>query len=229
MLTIWGSKTKQAYCDGISRRDFLTVGALGGLGLTLADLFRLKAQGALNTGSSRKSVINVILPGGPSHLDSYDLKPDAPVEIRGEFKPISTNIPGLDICDRMPEQAKIADKLAIIRNMTLVDGDAHNLHVPLTGYRKPEQRPALGSIVSRLRSDHRSGLPQYVSLVGDIHPEIVGHEQPLYAGAEHRPFVHSGPGMKNLNLARGITLGRLNDRKNLLKAFDSLRSDIDAT
>src|SRR5476651_1993134 len=113
MLTFMGAK--QRLCDGLARRDFLRVGALSAGGLCLGDLLRLRAAGKAATGA--KAIIMVYLNGGPSHMDMYDLKPDAPVEYRGEFKPIKTNVPGMEICELMPLQAKIADKFAIIRNM----------------------------------------------------------------------------------------------------------------
>src|SRR5262245_10326348 len=106
MLNIWGSR--QRLCDKVSRRDFLKVGGLTVGGLTLADLLRLKARGAVQSGTSRKAIIMVYLNGGPSHMDMYDLKPDAPVEYRGEFRPIRTNVSGLDICELLPLQAQIA-------------------------------------------------------------------------------------------------------------------------
>src|SRR4051794_17792093 len=116
MLTFFGRGRARA-CDGVTRRSFLKAGTLGVGGLTLADLLRLKARGAAHAGSPNKAVIMVYLNGGPSHLDLYDLKPDAPVEYRGEFKPIKTNVPGMEICELLPLQARIADKLAIVRNM----------------------------------------------------------------------------------------------------------------
>ena len=109
MLTFLGRRRR--FCDGVSRRDFLRVGALSVGGLTLADLLRLKAQAAVGP-TPGKSVIMVFLHGGPSHLDMYDMKPQAPVEFRGEFRPIHTNVPGMDICELMPRQAQIMDKLA---------------------------------------------------------------------------------------------------------------------
>src|SRR5262249_6522345 len=105
MLTFLGNP--QRHCDGLSRRDFLKVGALGVGGLTLADFLRLKARGSMPSGSSHKAIIMVFLGGGPSHMDMYDLKPEAPVEYRGELKPIRTNVPGMDICELMPLQAKM--------------------------------------------------------------------------------------------------------------------------
>src|SRR5262245_20826894 len=104
MLTLW-SRKQERFCDGISRRGFLQIGTLGLGGLTLADLLRLQGQGGMESHSAPKSVIMVYLFGGPSHLDMYDLKPDAPAEIRGEFKPIKTNVSGFEICELMPLQA----------------------------------------------------------------------------------------------------------------------------
>src|SRR4051794_26537130 len=113
MLTLFGGGHK--LCDGITRRDFLRIGTLGLGGLTLADLLRLKAQGAVDPQSTHKAVIMIFLSGGPSHIDTYDMKPDAPAEYRGEFRPIRTNVPGIEFCELMPLQAQIADKLAILR------------------------------------------------------------------------------------------------------------------
>src|SRR5262249_35746526 len=115
MLTISGGQ--QAFCDGVLRRDFLRAGFLGVAGLTLADLFRLRASGAVRPGTAHKAVIMIYLPGGPSHVDMYDMKPDAPAEFRGEFKPIQTNVPGMHICELMPLQARIADKFAIVQGL----------------------------------------------------------------------------------------------------------------
>src|SRR3989442_6283136 len=114
MFTVYGRA--QRFCDGVSRRNFLKIGALGFGGLTLADLLRLEAQAG--TSLSKKSVINVSLAGGPSHLDLFDLKPEAPPEIRGEFHPIPTSVPGIEICHLLPKLAQLMDKLAIIRSLT---------------------------------------------------------------------------------------------------------------
>jgi hypothetical protein len=114
MFTIGGPR-RTTCCDGVSRREFLRLGALGLGGLTLADLARARGEGKAAS-SSTKSVIMIYLFGGMSQLDMYDMKPEAPAEYRGEFKPIQTNVPGFHICEHMPKQATIADKLAIIRN-----------------------------------------------------------------------------------------------------------------
>ncbi len=116
MLTLNGST--QRFCDGVSRRNFLSVGALACGGLALPNLLRAEA---LAGSPSRKSIINIYLPGGPSHMDMFDLKPLAPREFRGEFMPIATNVPGMDICEHMPQLAKVADKFSVIRSITRVN------------------------------------------------------------------------------------------------------------
>jgi hypothetical protein len=217
MLTFWGGRQK--FCDGVSRRNFLKLGAMGLGGLTLADMLRLKAAGAA-TGAN-KSVIVILLPGGPPHMDMYDLKPEAPSELRGEFKPVRTNVPGMDICELMPLQAKIADKLAIIRGLKTVDD--HTNYIMTTGFPSNMKKPAFGSIISKVKGAGSPDMPAYVSLMGGGGPE-----NPMYVGTAHRPFVPSGPGLENLARSRGITLDRLQDRKALLGAFDNLRRDMDA-
>src|SRR5690349_10158838 len=150
MLTAWGSRRR--YCDGLGRRDFLRVGALGGA-LSLPGLLRLREANGATARKSQKSVIMVCLNGGPSHIDMYDLKPDAPVEIRGEFDPISTNVAGFDIGELMPLQAQIADKLALVRSMQWPLDDGHHLHLMFSGFPKSAARPSFGSVVSRVRSE----------------------------------------------------------------------------
>src|SRR5213082_422481 len=113
MLTIYGNTSH--FCDGVSRRNFLKIGALGLGGLTLPQLLRAEAQSGIR--KSHKAVIMIFLPGGPSHQDMFDLKQDAPSEIRGEFKPISTAVPGIQICEHLPRLAKMMDKLTLIRSM----------------------------------------------------------------------------------------------------------------
>src|SRR5438128_2699650 len=129
MFNILGSAQK--FCDGVSRRSFLKIGAFGA-GLTLADMLRAKAQasgapGAHASGSPAKSAIMIYLPGGPSHMDMYDLKPNAPMEYRGEFRPIQTNVPGVQICEHMPRQARMWDKLACVRSIVSVDEHSDSL------------------------------------------------------------------------------------------------------
>src|SRR5262245_24992343 len=104
-------------CSGTSRRDLLKVGALGIGGVSLASVLRSEAaRAAEGKPVNKKSVILIWLPGGPSHIDMYDLKPEAPVEFRGEFKPIATNVPGIDIGEHLPRQSKVMDKMALVRS-----------------------------------------------------------------------------------------------------------------
>ncbi len=169
MLTFVGAK--QGFCDGVSRRNFLRIGAFGA-GLTLADLLRSRAGAAVPAGrpapTRAKAAIMIYLPGGPSHLDMYDLKPEAPAEIRGEFKPIQTNVPGVQICEHFPLQARMWDKLAVVRS--LISVDEHSDSLVMTGYSQRENmtanHPSFGSVVSRVRSGQNSDVPHFVSLRG---------------------------------------------------------------
>jgi hypothetical protein len=223
MLTLWGRGRR--YCDGIARRDFLKLGALGFGGITLADVLRLRARAGV--GSSPKSVIMVCLAGGPSHIDMYDLKPGAPAEVRGDFRPIPSNVPGLDLCELMPLQATIADKLALVRTVQFVEPMQHELQECYSGYPKSARRPTFGSVVVRFRGGHDRLLPPYVSLDEYVanHAEV---EDPQYVGEAYRPFLYGGESMRNLGLAHDFTPGRLADRRRLRAAFDDLRRFADA-
>jgi hypothetical protein len=216
----------QRFCDGLSRRNFLQIGAFGA-GLTLADALRAKAA-EKKTGPSRsfKSAVFVYLPGGPSHLDMYDLKPDAPAEYRGEFKPVATNVPGVRISEHMPLQAKMWDKLAVVRS--LVSVDEHSDSLVMTGYpervNRTAEHPSFGAVVSKVRGQASGAVPPYVSLRG-----MSRGTEPGFLGVAHRPFTPGGPGNANLRLANGVTPERLDSRKSLLDAFDDTRRDIDAS
>jgi len=225
MLTLWGAR--QSYCDGLSRRSFLRIGAFGA-GFTLADVLRLRAADQVTPSAGRaatKSAIMIYLGGGPSHLDMYDLKPDAPAEFRGEFKPIPTNVPGVSICEHMPLQAKMWDKFAVIRSLT--SADEHSDCLVMTGYPERDNRtaghPSFGAVVSKLRAG-TGDVPPFVSLRG-----LSTGLEPGYLGVAHRAFTPDGPGLQNLRLPGGVSPDRLEDRKELLKAFDTLRRDLDAS
>src|SRR5437660_8876837 len=138
MMTIYGSS--QRFCDGISRRNFLKIGALGLGGLTLPQLLHAEAQSGIRR--SHKAVIMIFLPGGPAHQDTFDLKMDAPSEIRGEFTPIKTNVPGIEICELMPRLARSMDKWALIRSIVGATG-GHDAIQCLTG-RSNRNMPAGG-------------------------------------------------------------------------------------
>jgi hypothetical protein len=221
VFTLWGAKHR--FCDNVTRRDFLQIGALGLTGLCLPDILRLRAE--TKTTTSPRAVIMVCLAGGPSHLETYDMKPNAPEEFRGEFKPIRTNVPGFDICEHMPLQAKIADKLALVRTVQFVEPMQHELEEVFTGFPKAAKRPSFGSVISRFRAS-RSPLPSYVSL--EYSEGTVSYESPQYLGAAHRPLHVSGTaGVRNLSLAHGVTPTQLDDRRALLNAFDDYRREID--
>src|SRR4051794_32768328 len=207
----------QSFCDGISRRNFLKIGAFGA-GLTLADMLRARAQANPTPGapaaSGHKAAIMIYLPGGPSHMDMYDLKPDAPAEYRGEFRPIQTNVPGVQISEHFPRQARMWDKLACIRSIVSVD--EHSDSAVMTGYSEATNRvqhhPSFGAVMSRVRGGNSQDIPPFVSLRG----MSVGCE-PGYLGVAHRPFSPGGPDVANLTLAGGVNTERSGDRRSLLQ------------
>jgi hypothetical protein len=194
--------------------------------LTLADMLRLRAAAGTKTSTSHKAAIMIYLPGGPSHMDMYDLKPQAPMEFRGEFKPIATNVSGVQICEHFPRQAKMWDKLAVVRSIVSVD--EHSDSLVTTGYSENTNRtahhPSFGAVVSKLRGSGNSEVPPFVSLRG----MSIGQE-PGYLGVAHRAFSPYGEGIQNLKLASGVDDKRAADRQTLLANFDNLRRDIDAS
>jgi hypothetical protein len=212
----------------MSRRDVLRVGGLSFAGLTLADVLRRRASAAesMARGAGRgKSVIMIWMRGGPSHIDSFDMKPDAPAEIRGEFRPIPTNVPGIQICEHMPLLAGDMDRLAIVRGIKSNDLGDHTPHYIITGSPDRGKRPAFGSIVSHLRP-RSDGLPPYVSLMYKP-PGLYDNEGPVYLGTSHRPFVPKAEGLENLSLAKGVSLDRLSDRRRLLGEFDAVKRAVE--
>jgi Protein of unknown function (DUF1501) len=222
MLTFLGSPGQDR--GKVSRRDVLRVGALALGGLTLPEVLRQRATAAPQAGRG-KSVIMIWLRGGPSHIDSYDMKPAAPAEVRSEFRPIATNVPGIQICEHMPRQARIMHRLAILRGIRSNDLSDHTPHYILTGFPDRGKRPPLGSIVSYLRPQPE-GLPPYVSLMYKA-PGLYGIEGPHYTGPANRPFVPRGAGLSNLSLSREVSLDRLGERRQLLRHFDTVNRAID--
>jgi hypothetical protein len=225
MFTLLGAR--QRFCDGVSRRGFLKIGAFG-LGLTLADLLRARAfarSAGIGTTPSNKSAIMIYLPGGPSHMDMYDLKPDAPKEFKGDFNPIATNVAGVQICEHFPLQAKMWDKLAVVRSIVSVD--EHSDSLVMTGFSERDNRiaghPSFGSVVSKLRSG-KADVPPYVSLRG-----MSRGTEPGFLGIAHRPFTPNGPGQQNLRLPGSVNFERLDQRKVLLEGFDDVSRDLDAS
>lgn len=226
---MWNCYGPLRNCRGqLTRRDVLQVGGLALAGLTLSDVLRLQAQGAGTADAAAqrgKSVIMIWMRGGPSHIDSVDMKPDAPAEIRGEFRPIATKVAGIQVCEYLPQLAGIMDNLAIVRGIKSNDLGDHTPHYIITGSPDRGKRPAFGGVVSYLqpRSD---ALPPYVSLMYEP-PGLYDNEGPVYLGASHRPFAPREEGLANLQLPREVSLERLQDRRQLLRTFDALKSTME--
>lgn len=220
MFTLVGRGHRQ--CDGLSRREFLRVGGIGLAGLSLADMLRLQSQGASN-GQRPKSIIYIVLNGGISHIDTWDPKPEAPVEYRGEFNTIATRFPGVRLCELFPRQAEMLDRLALLRGVRSIEND-HFLSEVYTGLpRTSGKRPAFGSIASRL-TKQTSPLPPYVCL-NEASDERFEFEKPYYAGAGHAPFRPFGEAIGNLAPIK--SLERLDDRRALLGQLNRLQRALD--
>lgn len=226
MLTVTSPTRRGKTCDGVSRRDFLRLGSLCVGGLSLADLLRLEAQGQAARRTSPKAVIMVWLEGGPSHIDTYDMKPNAPAEMRGPFQSIRSRVPGFQLCELLPRQAQIADKLAVIRNMSFQNNDHRAPDELLTGF-QDAGRPGFGCVVSRLQADAgiRGLLPPYVQLES-LHDPAERLSFPAYLGMAHKPFV-PGRSLQSLEPSITVSSNRLRDRRRLLESFDSVRREID--
>jgi len=231
MLTIYGPKpANSGFCDGVSRRSFLKIGALGLGGLTLPQLLRAESAGGVKMG--HKAVIMIFLPGGPSHQDMFDLKMDAPSEIRGEFKPIETNVSGIQICEHLPKVARLMDKMALIRSIVGANGDHYAVQC-LTGRTHqnmpPGGWPSLGSVLSKLQGPVNKYVPPFVGLSPKMgHMPWADAGTAGFLGVSHAPFKPDGAGKQDMIL-NGVTLDRLADRRALLTGFDKLRRDIDGS
>jgi hypothetical protein len=230
MLTIPGTGQSR-FCDGVSRRDFLRIGGLALGGLSLPSV--LRAETASGVGRSHKAVIMIYLPGGPSHQDIFDLKLDAPGEIRGEFKPIATNVAGVQITEHLPRLAKMMDKCTLIRSMSDCDS-RHDAFQCLTGrpflQQPPGGWPAMGSVVSKLQGAVDPAVPAFVGLAPKMgHLEWARCGEPGFLGVAQAPFQpNKGGAVEDMTL-NGMTLDRLSDRKQLLASFDRFRRDVDAS
>jgi len=217
--------TGSKFCDGHSRRTFLQIGAMGSL--TLPQL--LQAEAASGIANSHKAVIMVYLCGGPPHQDMYDLKPDAPAEVRGEFSPIKTNVPGVEICELMPKMASMMDKFVPIRTMANCQG-GHTGFQCFTG-NIPNNEPAggwphIGSVVSKFQGPVHDGVPPFVSLCYTTQHKPYNEPKAGFLGLGHSSFRPSGPGKDDLVL-KDITTDRLGDRKTLLASVDRFRRNWD--
>ncbi len=231
MLTIYGQSDR--YCDGVSRRSFLKIGALGvGLGgLTLTDIFRAEAKAGVS--SRPKSVINIFLGGGPPHQDMWDIKTEAPKEIRGEFNPIATAIPGLQIGEVFPKIAAMMDKFAVIRSVVGATG-GHDAYQCTSGWPHKSLsniggRPSLGAVAAKVLGAVDPSVPPFVGLAKSTkHVPWSDCGGPGFLGPACAAFKPEGPGLADLTL-HGITLNQLADRRRLMTSFDGLRRDLDAS
>ena len=231
------------YCDGLSRRSFLQLGVAGMAGVSLPRLLQARAQSAESTGATKKtSVILLWLDGGPGHMDMYDMKPDAPAEYRGLWKPIRTRVPGFDITELFPLQAKITDKFSIVRSLHHDTGDhfaaGHRMitakNMGVSGANNEQKFPGIGAIVSRELGPRKRGMPAYVGVPSIYSIGLTpGYWGGHMLGAHHNPFqTGSDPNtpsftVPNLNLAKGLTLDRMEDRRSLVKHFDTARRHLD--
>ena len=231
-------------CQGpVTRRSFLEAGSLFFGGLVLSDLLRLRARASETAGAPEPEATSVILlwlPGGPPHMETYDLKPDAPAEFRGEFRPISTVVPGLDICEHLPRHARIADKFTIVRSVAHEFADHGGGHKRFLTGRAPaspvgfvNDAPMVGSIVAKMRERRDIGLPNYVAGTDPGRSGVdVFSFGAAYLGQATTPFTvagdPSGPSFKVENLSVAPEFAhRLDDRVRLREGFDRLRRSLD--
>ncbi|MBL8811536.1 MAG: DUF1501 domain-containing protein [Planctomycetaceae bacterium] len=233
MLTILGRAS--TYCDGIARRGFLKIGgfAMGAAAnASLASLMRAEASSPNTNAHSGKAIINIFLGGGPPHQDMWDIKTEAPREIRGEFSPIETAVPGIQIGECFPKLAAIMDRLVVVRSVVGCSG-AHDGFQCLTGWERRSiesigGRPAIGSVLARLYGPRDPGIPPAVALADKTSHVPWSEPGPAgFLGAAFQPFRPNGKGMEDLTL-NGISLERLEDRKSLLKSLDHIKREADA-
>jgi uncharacterized protein (DUF1501 family) len=227
MLTIRGGRVR--FCDGISRRSFLQIGSLAMSGFTLPGLLRAEARAARP--SRHKAIIHIFMRGGPSQIDTFDPKPDATAEIRGEFRPIRTRIPGVTITEHMPRLARIADKLIFIRSVVGSDGH-HGSFQAMHGLTKtarlavPGGSPALGSLIAKIQGSVHPAVPPFISLSAKKE-DPAWYNNPGQPGCLGRGFAAFEPNASSQEVFTldDITLDRLQERKRLLRSLDRLRED----
>ena len=224
-MPIFGGR--HGYCDGVSRRDFLRIGSAGFGGLTLANLLRAESNLPSAKSSSKKAIINVHLSGGPPQIDMFDLKPDAPREFRGEFNPIATNVPGIEICELFPRLAQMADRFSIVRTVVGSVG-LHENYQTSSGWgvkdlQSAGGRPSLGSVASKLIGSLDGKAPPYIDFVPYHETKIVG--KPGFLGQKFAAYSPDPYGVEQDNLRRraGMTNQRIDERLSLIQGLDRLK------
>jgi hypothetical protein len=226
------------YCDGVNRRSFLQLGVAGMASVGMSQLLQAKAASSI---SKNSSVILIWLDGGPGHMDMYDMKPDAPAEYRGIWRPIRTRVSGFEITELFPKQAKHTDKFSMVRSLHHDTGDhfagGHRMlttkDLGVSGANTAQKFPGIGSIVNRHVGPRVAGMPAYVAVPHAASIGLVpGYFGAHMLGSQHDPFVPGGDPnaaafqVRNLNLAAGLTLEKLEDRRTLLRHFDEKRSHL---
>lgn len=226
MLTLWGPRYR--YCDGMSRRSFLKIGGLAMGGLGLPEL--MKAEAKAGASRSHKSVIMVYLSGGLAHQDTFDLKPDAPEGIRGEFKPIDTRVPGVQFGELLPQLAASADKMAVIRSIVGLR-DEHSSFQNITGYpmefSRLQGKPHFGSIVAKVQGSVNPVVPPFVDLFPVMQHKPYNSPGPGHLGLNFRPARMDGEDLELLKQT-AVSADRFDQRRAMLGEFDHFRKQVDS-
>lgn len=225
MLTFHGMTHR--FCDRIARRDFFRIGGLAMGGLSLPALLQAEQQSTAAT--TGKSIINIYLAGGPTHLDTFDLKPTAPKEFRGEFTPIPTNVPGMEICELMPKLAHLADQYTLIRSISGLR-DEHAPQQSDSGWSEQSLksmggRPGIGSVMSKLWGPSQT----QASGTAPTFVDLTGWTKTGFAGQVNAGFRPTAQGRQNLTLNKDVSLTRLDDRRALLDGLDRMQRSVDQT
>lgn len=230
------------FCNGpVSRRSFLQMGALGVGGLGLSDVMRARAAAGQVTAAPDTSVIFIWLAGGPSHMETYDMKPDAPEEYRGQFLPIETNVPGIEVCELLPLHAKCADKYTLIRSICHTFNDHGGGHkrvmtgrIPATPTETVNDAPSVTSIVAKMRERFDVGLPNCIAGTDGGRDKVDTYAMgSAYLGPKYVPFIVGGDPsspkieVKNLSINADVAT-RIDDRMSLLKSFDVMKRRIES-
>jgi len=231
MLRIEGH-AKTGFCDGLSRRDFLQVGAMGSL--TLPQL--LAAEQSAGLGRNHKAVIMIYMAGAPPHQDLIDLKPDAPKEYRGALNPIRTNVPGIQISELLPNLAGMMDKWSGIRSIIGAPGGSHDSFMCYSGRKGSTFNttgqaaggwPSIGATISKLQGPAKAGIPPFIGLAPKAgHPPYGASGKPGFLGIGHGPFKPTNHSKGDLTL-NDVSKYRFGSRTSLLEGFDNFRRDVD--
>jgi hypothetical protein len=238
MLTLWGPLRGHRFCDGGTRRSFIKVGGLAMGGLSLPDLLEAEATASETTpgtpmpsASRHKSVIMIYLAGGLAHQDTFDLKLDAPAGIRGEFKPIATRLPGVQIGEHLPRIAGLMDKVAVIRSLVGLR-DEHSSFQSVTGFpmgqSRREGKPSFGSVIARVQGAADPVVPPFIDLFPVMQHKPYNSPGPGFLGHNFKPARMDGDDLALLKRPANVPAARFDRRKALLGQFDQFRRACDS-